>query len=73
MAITNNYLAYDPLITAAETITNAFTNQNTDPFLISDNLIQMAEFAHLKSAIGDDYYLHLKKVFNNIILSKEVS
>lgn len=64
MAITNNYLAYDPLITAAETITNAFTNQNTDPVLISTNLIQMAEFAHLKSAIGNDYYLHLKKVFN---------
>ena len=66
MAITNNYLAYDPLITAAQTITNAFTNQNTDPVLISNNLIQMAEFAHLKSAIGDDYYLHLKQVFNSV-------
>jgi len=64
MAITNNYLAYDPLISAAQTITYAFTNANTDPNLISTNLIQMAEFAHLKSAIGDDFYLHLKKVFN---------
>lgn len=64
MAITNNYLAYDPLITAAQTITYSFTNQNTDPVLISNNLITMAEFAHLKSAIGDTFYLHLKKVFN---------
>ena len=64
MAITNNYLSFDPLITAAQTITNAFTNQNTDPVLISNNLIQMAEFAHLKSAIGDDFYLHLKQTFN---------
>lgn len=64
MAITNNYLSYDPLITAQQTITYAFTNQNTDSQLISNNLIQMAEFAHLKSAIGSDFYLHLKKVFN---------
>ena len=26
----------------------------------------MAEFAHLKSAIGSDFYLHLKKVFNSV-------
>tara|TARA_R100000808_G_C2106151_1_gene121678 strand:- start:372 stop:914 length:543 start_codon:yes stop_codon:yes gene_type:complete len=65
MAITNNYLSYDPLITASEVISLVFTNQNTDPTLISTNLIQMAEFAHLKSAIGDDFYLHLKKVFNS--------
>lgn len=64
MAITNNYLAYDPLITAAQTITYSFTNANTDPQLISTNLIQMAEFAHLKSAVGNDFYLHLKKIFN---------
>ena len=65
MAITNNFLSYDPLITAAQTIQYAFTNQNTDPVLISNNLITMAEFAHLKSAIGTDFYLHLKKVFNS--------
>ena len=66
MAIENNYLGYDPLISAAQTIQYAFTNQNTDPALISNNLIQMAEFAHLKSAIGSDFYLHLKKVFNSV-------
>ena len=66
MAITKNYLGFDPLITAAETITYAFTNANTDPNLISTNLIQMAEFAHLKTAIGNDFYLHLKKIFNSV-------
>ena len=65
MAITKNYLGYDPLITAQQTIQYSFTNANTDINLISNNLIQMAEFAHLKSAIGGDFYLHLKKVFNS--------
>lgn len=65
MAITKNYLSYDPLITAQQTIQYSFTNANTDINLISTNLIQMAEFAHLKSAIGADFYLHLKKVFNS--------
>tara|TARA_R110000744_G_scaffold104220_1_gene199635 strand:+ start:1202 stop:1744 length:543 start_codon:yes stop_codon:yes gene_type:complete len=64
MAITNNYLGFDPLINAQQVVTYSFTNQNTDLTLISNNLIQMAEFAHLKSAIGKDFYLHLKKVFN---------
>jgi len=64
MAITNNYLGYDPIITPAKVIELAFTNQNTDPVLISSNLIQMAELAHLKSAIGDDLYLRLKQVLN---------
>ena len=65
MAIEKNYLAYDPLITAAQTIQYAFTNQNTDPTLISNNLINMAEFAHLKDAIGSNFYLHLKEIFDS--------
>lgn len=59
-----DYTQYDNLITAAEVISLAFTNQNTDTTLISNNLIQMAEFAHLKSALTDDFYLHLKEVFD---------
>ena len=65
MAVTNNYLGYDPLITAAEVIQLAFTNANTDPALISTNLIQMAELAHLKLPLGDDFYLHLKETYNS--------
>ena len=65
MAVTNNYLGYDPLITAAKVIELAFTNQNTDPTLISTNLIQMAELAHLKLPLGDEFYLHLKKIYDS--------
>ena len=64
MAVKNNYIGYDPLITASKVIELAFTNQNTDPTLISTNLIQMAELAHLKGALGDEFYLHLKKIYD---------
>jgi hypothetical protein len=64
MAVVNNYIGYDPLISASEVITLAFTNQNTDTTLISNNLIQMAELAHLKLPLGDEFYLHLKKLYN---------
>lgn len=64
MALVNNYISYDPLITASEVISLAFTNQNTDTTLISNNLIQMAELAHLKLPLGDDFYLHLKEIYD---------
>tara|TARA_R100000655_G_scaffold65084_1_gene103590 strand:+ start:3908 stop:4450 length:543 start_codon:yes stop_codon:yes gene_type:complete len=65
MAITKNYIGYDPLITASEVISLAFTNQNTDTTLISNNLIQMSELAHLKLPLGDEFYLHLKKIYDS--------
>lgn len=64
MAVTDNYLGYSPLITAEQVILYSFTNANTDTNLISKNLIQMSEFAHLKSAIGSEFYLHLKETFD---------
>ena len=64
MALTKNYIGYDPIITPAKVIELAFTNQNTDPTLISSNLIQMAELAHLKLPLGDEFYLRLKQVLN---------
>ena len=73
MAIIDNYLGYDPLITAEQTIEYSFTNANTDVNLISENLIQMAEFAHLKSAIGAGFYLHLKEIFNSSPLGTPTS
>jgi len=66
MAIKYDYLSYDPLITATEVISLAFTNQNTDTTLISTNLIQMAELAHLKLPLGDDFYLYLKETFDGV-------
>ena len=57
MANTNQYI---PLVTAAEVISNSFSNANTDPYLISDNTILLSELAHLKSAIGKKFYEELK-------------
>jgi len=65
MALSDNYMQYDPLVTAAQVISNAFTNQNTDPTLISDNIIVIAEVAHIKDALGFDFYLHLKEAFDS--------
>ncbi len=65
MAIINNYMQYDPLITSSNVISNAFTNANTDPTLISDNIILVSEIAHIKSALGFDFYIHLKEIFSS--------
>jgi len=62
MANVNQYI---PLVTAAEVISNSFTNANTDPYLISDNSIILSELAHLKSAIGKKFYEELKKQHND--------
>ena len=61
MANTNQYI---PLVTAAEVISNSFTNANTDPYLISDNTILLSELAHLKTAIGKKFYEELKTQHN---------
>jgi hypothetical protein len=66
MANTNQYI---PLVTAAEVISNSFTNANTDPYLISDNTILLTELAHLKSAIGKKFYEELKTEHNAGTLS----
>ena len=57
MANVNQYI---PLVTAAEVISNSFTNANTDPALISTNTILLSELAHLKTAIGKKFYEELK-------------
>ena len=62
MANTNQYI---PLVTAAEVISNSFTNANTDPALISTNTILLSELAHLKTAIGKKFYEELKTQNND--------
>ena len=62
MANTNQYI---PLVTAAEVISNSFTNANTDPALISNNTILLSELAHLKTAIGKKFYEELKTQNND--------
>ena len=55
-----NVNQYNPLVTAAEVISNSFTNANTDPALISNNTILLAELAHIKHALGKKFYEEIK-------------
>ena len=60
-----NVNQYKTLATAAEVISNSFTNANTDTALISTNTILLSELAHLKTAIGKKFYEELKTQNNN--------
>lgn len=66
MANVNKFI---PLVSAGEVISNSFTNFNTDPSLISNNTILLAELAHLKSALGSKFYEEIKTQHNNGTLS----
>ena len=60
-----NVRQYIPLATAAEVISQSFTNANTDPYLISNDTIVMAELAHIKPLLGRKFYEELKTQNNN--------
>ena len=64
-----NLRQYIPLATAGEVISQSFTNANTDPYLISNDTIVMAELAHIKSLLGVKFYGELKQENNNGTLS----
>ena len=64
-----NLRQYIPLATAGEVIAQSFTNANTDPYLISDDTIVMAELAHFKPILGEDFYGELKLENNNSTLT----
>ena len=68
MANVNQYI---PLVTAAEVISNSFTNANTDAALISNNTILLSELAHLKSALGQKFYEEIKTQHNDGTLTTE--
>ena len=55
-----NVNQYNPLVTAAEVISNSFTNANTDTALISNNTILLSELAHIKHALGKKFYEEIK-------------
>ena len=67
----SNLRQYIPLATAAEVISQSFTNSNTDPYLISNDTIVMAELAHIKSLLGVKFYGELKLQNNGGTLSTE--
>mgnify|MGYP003133700244 FL=1 len=60
-----NLRQYIPLATAEEVIAQSFTNSNTDPYLISNDTIVMAELAHIKPLLGVKFYGELKEQHNN--------
>ena len=55
-----NYRQYKNLVTAAQVIANVFTNENTDEYLISDDVVVITELTHLKPVIGLKFYEELK-------------
>ena len=66
-----NVRQYIPLATAAEVISNSFTNANTDTALISNNTIVLSELAHIKSVLGVKFYEELKTQHNNGTLTAD--
>lgn len=64
-----NVRQYNTLVTASEVISNSFTNQATDVSLITDNIITIAELAHIKPMLGLDMYEELKTQNHNSTLT----
>ena len=61
-----NYRQYTNLVTATQVIANVFTNENTDEYLISDDIVTITELTHLKPVLGTKFYTELKEQNNNI-------
>jgi hypothetical protein len=63
MAVTENYMADAPFLTAAEVVSLVFTNQNTDTSLITSEIRKISEIAHIIEPLGRDFFIHLKAAF----------
>lgn len=64
-----NVRQYNNLVTASEVVAKSFTNQATDLSLISDEIIDIAELAHIKPMLGLDMYEELKTQNHNSTLT----
>lgn len=64
MPLSNNYMNDDPFMLESEVIALAFTNQNTDPQLISREIRILSEIAHIKEPLSSKFYIHLKDAFD---------
>ncbi|HAT63287.1 MAG TPA: hypothetical protein DCS66_01630 [Flavobacteriaceae bacterium] len=60
-----NYRQYANLVTAAQVVANVFTNENTDEYLISDDVVVITELTHLKPVLSLEFYEELKLQNNN--------
>lgn len=59
------------LITAADIITNAFTNNTVDPNVIKDNFIEIAQEEHIFPVLGEDLYDEIVDQNNTASLTAE--
>tara|TARA_R100001530_G_C4315041_1_gene154099 strand:+ start:87 stop:674 length:588 start_codon:yes stop_codon:yes gene_type:complete len=59
MAATD-YMGMKTLVTASEVISASMTNSNTDVTLIKEEVIKIAELAHIREPLGADFYDYLK-------------
>ena len=66
-----NYRQYKNLVTANQVIAQSFTNENTDEYLISDDVVIITEIAHLKPVLGLKFYEELKLQNNNNTLTTD--
>ena len=60
-----NYRQYKVLVTPAQVIAETFTNENTDEYLVSTDIIEITELTHLKPVLGLKFYEELKLQNNN--------
>ena len=60
------------LITASEVISIAFTNANTDRYIIKDSFIEIAQYNHLRPVIGEDLYNKIISIKNSGVAYKFV-
>jgi hypothetical protein len=65
MAVVENFMNDAPFMTGQEVIDAVFTNKNTEPNLISKEIRQISEIAHIIEPLGRDFFIHLKDAFQN--------
>ena len=66
-----NTKQYKTLVSAGEVIDKTFTNKNTDPVLVSENTIVLAELAHIRPLLGEKFYGELKLQHDNGTLTAQ--
>ncbi len=66
-----NTKQYKTLVSAGEVIDKTFTNKNTDPILVSENTIVLAELAHIRPLLGEKFYGELKLQHDNGTLTAQ--
>lgn len=64
MAVVDDFLNLANFLTPAQVITLSFSNKNTDPQLITKQILDVAEIAHIIEPLGRDYYIELKTTFD---------